>query len=313
MRRALGISKVGHLGTLDPFATGVLPLMVGGMTRLADELHTGDKTYTFSIALGKETDTLDPSGQVVSEAPVPDFTPAQLEQVLREFRGDIRQVPPTYSALKHNGRPLYEYMRTQGHLGFDIESKARHVTVYGLETVDHLKERPGTNDISLRVSCSKGTYVRCLARDIARKLGTVGHCSQLERSAVGRWDIGQCLSLSTADLKQPEAWECRLRQQLLSPEEVFSKVAVLQVPEESDFSKRIDSGNHILAPLTLLREWGLDLSKPLSQQSLGQCVFISTKKSSFLAKLQAEGSAPPLGRLQPMKKIRSSPEGSPCH
>ena len=119
--------KVGHLGTLDPFATGLLPVLVGGVTRLSDEMMDGKKQYLFSIKLGTETDTLDNTGLVVKEMPVPENYVQLLEKKLNGFKGKIEQVPPVYSALKMNGRPLYEYMRSEGKLPAEIETKKRSV------------------------------------------------------------------------------------------------------------------------------------------------------------------------------------------
>lgn len=124
VRKALGISRVGHLGTLDPFASGLLPILVGGFTRMSDELMEGDKGYLFTIQFGSETDTLDPQGTVIASSPLAEtLSLVQIEGALEKLRGKIFQTPPAYSALKHKGRPLYEYMRTQGKLDFDIVEK----------------------------------------------------------------------------------------------------------------------------------------------------------------------------------------------
>jgi tRNA pseudouridine55 synthase len=191
MKRALSVTKVGHLGTLDPFASGLLPIMVGNTARLADEAMDGKKGYQFVIGLGSQTDTLDPSGRVVCSAPLPTELNAQkVDSALNLFRGQIEQVPPAYSALKVNGMPLYEYMRATGELPIDIESKRRTITVHSLECLEHTDSR-----ITLRVVCSKGTYVRSLARDIALALGSCGTCVELRRELVEPWDVKNALKV----------------------------------------------------------------------------------------------------------------------
>jgi len=192
VKRTLAVDKVGHLGTLDPFASGLLPILVGNTARLADEAMDGQKGYLFTIGLGKETDTLDPTGRVVAEAPLPDkLSAARIDEALESFRGQIEQVPPVYSALKMNGMPLYEHMRATGKLPVDIESKRRTVTIHSIERVDSSCE-----SIALRVVCSKGTYVRSLARDIAKSLGTVGTCIQLRREWVEPWHVDTALKVA---------------------------------------------------------------------------------------------------------------------
>jgi tRNA pseudouridine55 synthase len=192
IKRALKADKVGHLGTLDPFASGLLPVMVGNTARLSDEAMDGKKGYLFSIGFGHETDTLDPTGRVIASAELPQQNSLKnIEKVLEQFKGLIEQVPPAYSALKFNGMPLYEYMRATGKLPMDIESKRRSVTIHSLEVINVNNEQ-----LTLRVVCSKGTYVRSLARDIARTLGSVGTCIKLRREMVEPWHVDQALKLS---------------------------------------------------------------------------------------------------------------------
>ena len=200
-RRALGEKRIGHLGTLDPFASGLLPLLVGGMTKLSDLLMDGQKRYLFQIALGTETDTLDGTGRIVASAPLPqDLSVAQCDDVLAAFRGKIVQTPPAYSALKHEGRPLYEYMRTQGQLNFDLETKARSIQIAQLINLSTPADY-AAGHLTLDVTCSKGTYVRCLARDIARQLGTVGHCKTLRRLGCGSFNIADAVPVTLAAVR----------------------------------------------------------------------------------------------------------------
>lgn len=191
VRKKTGIARVGHTGTLDPFATGVLPICVGKATRLASLLTLEDKTYEATLKLGENTDTLDRDGQVMETQEVPaDLTEARIETVLEPLRGEIMQRPPMYSAVKVGGKRLYEYARA----GEEVERAARPVTIHSLELLSlappHLR---------FRVHCSKGTYVRVIAADIGASLGCGGHLEALVRTQTGRFTLGQCLSLEALE------------------------------------------------------------------------------------------------------------------
>lgn len=190
------VPKVGHLGTLDPFATGLLPIMIGGATKLSEQFMNGNKQYLFTIQLGKETDTLDPSGKVISEREVPPLSWDALTEILTTFHGNIEQVPPSYSALKMQGRPLYEYMRAQGSLPLDIQTKKRQIHIFQCDLVSL---DPNLCQASFRVLCSKGTYVRALSRDIAKALDTVGYCVALRRESVAPWNVKSALTLENLE------------------------------------------------------------------------------------------------------------------
>jgi tRNA pseudouridine55 synthase len=177
----LGRPRVGHLGTLDPFATGLLPIMIGEATKLASLLHHGDKRYEGLIRLGVETDTLDPTGTVARTAPVPSIDSDELARVASRFTGVVEQVPPVFSALKRGGVRLYELARR----GADVEPPApRRVTIGRLE----LSLAAG-DMLSFVVACSTGTYVRSLARDVGLALGTVGSLEALRRTSCGTFAI----------------------------------------------------------------------------------------------------------------------------
>lgn len=193
IKRILKVDKVGHLGTLDPFASGLLPILVGGVTRLADNIMDGKKTYLFTIEFGVETDTLDPTGRVIATADVPVDYALRTANALKDFRGDIEQVPPIYSALKMNGMPLYEHMRGTGKLPVDIESKRRIVRIDSIECVS-FDDSDAHKRATLRVTCGKGTYIRSLARDIAKAIGTVGSCCELRREFVEPWHVRDALA-----------------------------------------------------------------------------------------------------------------------
>ena len=177
LKRALQTKKIGHGGTLDPDAAGVLPVFAGSATRLLEFAVEGQKEYLVELTLGKRTDTGDDSGSVIEELPVPGLTEAQVLVTLAKFKGPQMQVPPMYSALKVEGKKLYELARK----GIEVEREARPIEIYKLE----LKALLG-NKLTLAVECSKGTYIRVLVEDIAKALGTCGTMSFLLRTQVGQ-------------------------------------------------------------------------------------------------------------------------------
>ncbi|HEV2747449.1 MAG TPA: tRNA pseudouridine(55) synthase TruB [Allosphingosinicella sp.] len=194
--------KVGHGGTLDPLASGVLPVALGEATKLCGRMLDADKIYRFTVAFGKETITLDAEGPVVATSSVRP-TSAQVEAVLPHFTGPIEQVPPAYSALKVDGKRAYERARA----GEPVEMKARAVTVHSLAVA-----AADLDEVTLSATVSKGTYIRSLARDIARALGTVGHVTMLRRVKAGPFTIAQAISL---DKIQAVAKDRQLEQALL--------------------------------------------------------------------------------------------------
>ncbi len=180
--------KVGHTGTLDPNATGVLPLLIGEGTKLSKYLIEHDKIYTATIFLGKETTTLDVEGKVIKEKKVDlkKLTEENLKRVFSEFIGKQEQIPPIYSAIKVNGKKLYDYARN----GQEVEIKPRAIEIYDikLENIDG-------NKITYTVKCSKGTYIRTLCKDIAEKLETVGYMENLQRKEVGKFNIKDAITI----------------------------------------------------------------------------------------------------------------------
>ena len=197
-RRLFDADKAGHGGTLDPMADGLLPVMFGEACKLAESALEGDKAYEATMRLGQVTDTDDTEGEVVASAPV-DFSQAQLDAVLARFRGPIEQVPPVYSAIKVAGKALYRYARS----GTPMQAAPRRVTIHGLEL---LACRGGDEpSLSIRVDCSKGTYIRSLARDIGAALGCGAHLTALRRTRVGRFDIRAAVGLEAlADMTPAE-------------------------------------------------------------------------------------------------------------
>jgi tRNA pseudouridine55 synthase len=184
-------TKVGHGGTLDPLATGVLPIALGEATKLAGRMLDATKAYDFTIGFGQQTDTLDREGKVIAESEVRP-SPAQIEAILPRFTGPIEQAPPAYSAVKIDGKAAYARARA----GEAPEMKVRQVTVYDLQILpDGNADKGGLDQITLSVTVSKGTYIRSLARDIARALGTVGHVTVLRRTKAGPFTLDQAISL----------------------------------------------------------------------------------------------------------------------
>jgi len=187
VRRILGIKKAGHTGTLDPMATGVLPILLGGVTRFAEFLPSHDKAYLAGFQLGLTTDTLDITGKVLEERPV-HTTREDIEAALAQFRGNIMQVPPMVSALKRDGVRLYELARR----GIEVAREARPVEIFSLELVD---------DTHICVECSAGTYIRSLIDDLGRALGCGAVMTSLRRTKANGYDIAQCTMLEQLELR----------------------------------------------------------------------------------------------------------------
>jgi len=186
VRRHFGFNKVGHCGTLDPAATGLLILVLERATRLQGRLMSDDKTYEGTMRLGIATDSQDADGQVISEKPVPPLTADDIEVALARFRGDIQQVPPMVSAVKHQGTPLYKLARK----GKTVEREPRLVHVYDLRVLQLDLPR-----IRFRAACTKGTYVRTLCSDIGDVLGCGAHLSELRRTCSGNFDVKEAQTL----------------------------------------------------------------------------------------------------------------------
>lgn len=221
VRHLYRADKAGHTGTLDPLATGLLPLCLGEATKFAGTLLDADKTYEAGVRLGITTTTADAEGAVREVRPVQVDT-VQLEAALQRFRGDIAQVPPMYSALKRDGRPLYEYARQ----GQEVERAARAVTIHELQLMQFAGER-----MSIRVRCSKGTYIRTLAEDIGAVLGCGAHLESLRRTAIGPYTLSQAHSLAALEAMPEDA-----RDALLAPvDALLAELPVVQLsPVEAE-------------------------------------------------------------------------------
>jgi tRNA pseudouridine55 synthase len=190
VRRAFGRVKAGHTGSLDPLATGMLPICLGEATKVAGYLLDGDKEYEFTMRLGERTSTGDAEGEVVERAPIPADPQLQIAGALPAFIGPISQVPPMYSALKRDGQPLYKLARQ----GVEVERQARSITIHALELL-----RVAGAEATLRVRSSKGTYVRTLAEDLARALGSCAHLTALRRLAVAPFPAAAMVTLDAVE------------------------------------------------------------------------------------------------------------------
>ena len=186
LRGILHEKRIGHAGTLDPMATGVLPVFVGRATRAVEFAAEREKEYLAGLRLGQVTDTQDVTGSTLSTAPV-SVTREDVEKILAQFRGDIQQIPPMYSAIKKEGKKLYELARR----GQEVERQPRPITIYELELLDQLSP----TDYTLRVKCSKGTYVRTLCHDLGRALGCGGCMSSLRRTRAGSFTLSQAVTM----------------------------------------------------------------------------------------------------------------------
>ncbi|MBR3835474.1 MAG: tRNA pseudouridine(55) synthase TruB [Clostridia bacterium] len=219
-RRILGIKKAGHTGTLDPMATGVLPIMLGGATRFSQYLPTHDKSYRARILLGTVTDTLDTTGEVLETREV-NVASEELHSAVMSFVGDIKQLPPMYSAVSKNGVRLYKLARQ----GIEIEREARDVTIHSIEIITELEN----NEFEIDVSCSAGTYIRSLAADIGEKLGCGAVISALRRTKANGISIDKTVTFEELE----KAVEAGMVENLIAPcDEMLSAYPSVRVSEK---------------------------------------------------------------------------------
>lgn len=217
LKKKLNISKVGHTGTLDPNATGVLPILIGKGTKFSKYLINHDKIYEVQLELGKKTDTADVEGKIIEEKKVDEkYIKENLLQVLASFVGKQEQIPPMYSAIKKNGKKLYEYARA----GEKVELEARKIEIYKIDLNKYDK-----NIISFIVSCSKGTYIRSLCEDIAEKLNTVGYMKNLKRLQVGEFNIKDAVYIDDINLENVD-------EHLITLEEILRGIPCINLGEK---------------------------------------------------------------------------------
>lgn len=239
-KRLLRAKKAGHTGSLDPIASGLLPLCIGEATKLSGFLLNTDKRYRVRVRLGVTTETADSEGAVLETRSVPPLTEALIEAALEEFRGEILQVPPMYSALKHQGQRLYDLARK----GIEVAREARSVTIYELRL-----EAFDAEGLELEVHCSKGTYIRSLADDLGRALGCGGSVESLRRTAVGALEVREAHTLehleSLADEDRPAL--------LLPMDHIVTDLPSVQLNEEMGFFLR--RGQAVLVPKAPTQGW----------------------------------------------------------
>lgn len=244
VRRLTGQRKAGHTGTLDPNATGVLPILLGSATKAQDLILNHDKSYTAGFRLGLTTDTLDIWGTVTSEK-TSEVKKEELLSVLPDFRGEISQIPPMFSAVQKNGQRLYDLARK----GVEVEREPRKVTVYSLELTDF---DPQSQSGFLKLSCSKGTYVRTIIDDIGARLGTGAVMTSLVRTGACGFSLDECITLDEArQLAENGELEARLR----SVESLFTELGELKISEQQ--SKRFSNGGALDITRTQLKNANL--------------------------------------------------------
>lgn len=244
MRGILRMRKIGHTGTLDPQAEGVLPVCLGKGTKLCDMLTDKTKTYRAVLLLGRETDTQDTTGRVLARYPV-QVTETQVRQAAESFLGAYMQVPPMYSALKVNGKKLYELARS----GREVERAARPVEILELR-IEHI-ELPR---ITMQVTCSKGTYIRTLCYDIGRKLGCGGCMESLVRTRVGCFRLEDSLTLAQIEKLRNEG---RVAEYVVPVDQVFQGIPALRMHEEGEGDKLVRNGNPFRPELAFVASGGL--------------------------------------------------------
>jgi len=212
VKRLFNANKAGHTGSLDPLATGVLPVCLGEATKLSTYLLDADKQYQVRCQLGILTDSGDSDGAVIAYQNIPEYTAEQLQSILQDFTGEQQQIPPMFSALKHQGQPLYKLARQ----GIEIERKSRLITIYSIELLACDAE-----SFTLQVACSKGTYIRTLVQDIAAALGSCGHVTMLRRTDAAGYDLNQAMSLDALQSLAEQQGLAGLDTQLLPAHEAL--------------------------------------------------------------------------------------------
>lgn len=229
LRGILKQKKIGHTGTLDPDATGVLPVCLGSATKVSDMLSTGIKEYRATMILGIETDTHDISGKVISTGPT-DISEDRLKEAVYSFKGKYMQEPPMYSALKVNGKKLVDLARA----GIEVERKKREVEIFEIEI-----EKISLTEVDMRVVCSKGTYIRTLCHDIGKKLGTFACMKSLIRTRHDIFELSQCISLKEVENLSKE----ELYKHIIKTEDYFSFMKKVEVLDE--YHRYAVNGNKI--------------------------------------------------------------------
>lgn len=239
-KRLFFAAKAGHTGSLDPLATGVLPLCFGEATKFSQYLLDADKRYRSTFCLGVTTETGDADGERIAESDASGLTREQLEQSLKQFEGEIEQVPSMYSAIKHNGQPLYKLARE----GKTVEREARQVRVYSIELLGFSAGSSASVDVDIH--CSKGTYVRTIAEDLGKSLGCGAHVARLHRSQAGPFTDQNAISFDALEAERGEQLAEVLDHHLLPPDAPVQQMPSLNLPEQSAFYFR--QGQAVMDP-----------------------------------------------------------------
>ncbi|RUQ35104.1 MAG: tRNA pseudouridine(55) synthase TruB [Candidatus Competibacteraceae bacterium] len=243
VKRLYQAAKAGHTGSLDPLASGLLPICLGEATKLSGYLLDADKAYRFSCRLGVVTTTGDAEGEIVATQPVPALNRAEVEAALQRFTGIIQQIPPMYSALKRDGQPLYKLARR----GIEVERQPRQVTIHELQLL-----RLDGAELECELRCSKGTYVRTLATDLGAVLGCGAHITALRRTAVEPYQTERMVSLETLRAQAEQGWAA-LDALLLPPDSAVAPWPAVRVQSDAAFYLR--QGQPVLAPRAPTQGW----------------------------------------------------------
>jgi tRNA pseudouridine55 synthase len=293
VRRLLGAAKAGHVGSLDPLASGMLPICLGEATKVAGEILEGRKVYRFTVALGARTATGDTEGDVVERAAVSALTTAQVEAEMGRFLGESLQVPPMFSAIKQGGQPLYKLARA----GKEVVREPRRIHIDRLELIGLETAAGLPSELDCRVVCGKGTYVRVLAEDLARALGTVGHVSALRREQVEPFGVERLVTMAEVEASaeagraaglSAEATALRPPLPLLGAFEALPQLLAVELDAED--TRRLLHGQAVAVP---------GVSQP------GQRVRLREAGGAFLGL----GEVVAVGRVVPKRLVARPPSG----
>lgn len=239
-KRLFYAAKAGHTGSLDPLATGLLPVCLGEATKFSQFLLDSDKGYQSTFRLGLVTNTGDADGEILHEADTSGITREQVEAALEQLVGDIKQIPPMFSALKLNGQPLYKLARE----GVEVERKARPVTIFSIDVLDF---RPGPEaEVDVEVHCSKGTYIRTLAEDMGQTLDCGARVEKLHRIATGPFNVADAISLEALEVERGDGEAELLDHHLMPADTPVASLPALVLPADSAYYFRL--GNPVMDP-----------------------------------------------------------------
>lgn len=275
VRRAFGTKKVGHAGTLDPAATGLLILGIGASTKLLTWLVGADKTYQAIIRLGAATVTDDAESEITQYAPagrVTEVTDTQINDAVATFIGKIQQVPSAVSAIKVAGKRAYDLVRA----GEEVKLKSREVTVSRFEIKEIIRESAEFIDVTVQVDCSSGTYIRALARDLGKKLGTFGHLTFLRRTRIGNWQVQEAVTLDDLNADTPLISDAEVAKNLMGSILLSTKDV-----EDISHGRRIEASGKTLNPI-----------------GAESAVNIDNEETQEVAAISAEGELTAIGRIQ---------------